>query len=93
MKGIEPQNDLVPSPPNRSLNSVFCDELNLFTLDPPNNRMQWTLKNIEVEKPNLYGSQPNVNRIAIGGVSRPSVLRQVKNQTSPDPRQTLGHNT
>ena len=35
MKGIDPQNDLVPSPPNCNLDSVFCNELNLSTIDPP----------------------------------------------------------
>ena len=81
MKGINPQNDLEPSPPNHNLKSVFCNELNLSTIDPPNNRMQRTLENIEVENQNLYGSQPSVNRINIGGLSRPSVLQQVRDQT------------
>ena len=93
MKGIDPQNDLSPSTPNRNLNSVFCNELNLSTIDPPNNRMQRTLENIEVENQNLYGSQPSVNRITIGGLSRPSVLQQVRDQTSPGPGLTLGCNT
>ena len=35
LKGIDPQNDLAPSPPNRNLNSIFRDELNLSTIDPP----------------------------------------------------------
>ena len=83
MKGIDPQNDLAPSLPNHNLDSVFCNELNLSTIDPPNNRMQRTLENIEVENQNLYGSQPSVNRINIGGLSRPSVLQQVRDQTSP----------
>ena len=46
MKGIDPQSDLVPSPPNRNLNSVFHDELNLSTIDPPINRMQRNLEKI-----------------------------------------------
>ena len=66
MKGIELQNDLVPSPPNRNLNRVFCDELNLSIIDPPNNRMQRNLENIQVENQNLYGSQSNVKSIVIG---------------------------
>ena len=70
MKGIDPQNDLAPSLPNHNLDSVFCNELNLSTIDPPNNRMQRTLENIEVENQNLYGSQPSVNRINIIGYYR-----------------------
>ena len=42
---------------------------------------------------NLYGSQSNVNRLAIGGVSRPSVLPQVRDQTSPGPGLTVGCKT
>ena len=38
MKGIDPHNDLGPSPTNHNLNRVFCDELNLSTIDPPNIR-------------------------------------------------------
>ena len=86
MKGIDPQNDLAPSPPNCNLNRVFCDKLNLSTIDPPINRMQRTLENIQVENQNLYGSQPNVNRIAIGGFSRPRVFQQARDQTLPGPR-------
>ena len=57
MKGIDPQNDLAPSPPNHNLDSVFCNKLNLSTIDPPNNRMQRPSENIEIENQNLYGSQ------------------------------------
>ena len=93
MKGIDLQNDLAPSPPNPNLNSVFCDKLNLSTISPPNNRMQRTLGNFEVENQNLNGSQSNVNRIAIGELSRPSVLQKVRDQTLPGPGLTLACNT
>ena len=93
MKGIDPQSDLVPSPSNRNLNSVFSDKLNLSTIDLPNNRMQRTLENIEVENQNLNGSQSNVNCIDIGEFSRPSVLQQVWDQNSPGPGLTLNCNT
>ena len=76
MKGINPQNDLAPSPPNRNQNRVFRDELDLSTIEPPNNRMQRTVENIQVENQNLYGSQSNVNSIVIGGVSRPSMYNK-----------------
>ena len=85
MKGIYPQSDLAPSPPNRNSDSVFCNELNLSAIDPPNNRMQRTLESIEIEDQNLYGSQSNVDRITIGGISRPSVLHQVRDKTLPGP--------
>ena len=41
----------------------------------------------------MCGSQPNVNPIAVGGVSRPSVLQQVRDQTLPGLGLTLGCNT
>ena len=75
MKGINPQSDLGPSPSNCNMNSVFSDELNLSIIDSPNNKMQRTLENIEVENQNLYGSQSNVNPVDIGRLSRPSVLQ------------------
>ena len=68
MKGIDLQNDLAPSPPNRNLDSVLCNKLNLSTIYPPNNRMQKNLESIEVENQNLFSSQPNVNRITIWGL-------------------------
>ena len=42
MKEIDPQINLAPSPPNRNSDSVFRNELNLSTIDPPSNRMQRT---------------------------------------------------
>ena len=74
LKGIDPQNDIAPSSTNRNLDSVFYNKLNLSTIDSPNNRMQRNLENIEIENQNFYGSPPNVNRITIGELSRPSVL-------------------
>ena len=93
MKGINPQNDLVPSPPNLNQNRVFRDELNSSTIEPPNNRMQRTVENIQVENQNLYGSQSNVNSIVIGKISIPSVLQQVRDQTLPGPGLALVWNT
>ena len=93
MKGIDPQNDLAPSPPNPNLNRVYQDELNLSTIYPPNNRMQRTVENIQVENQNLYASQSDVNSIVIGGVLRPSVLHQVRDQTLPGPGLALDCNT
>ena len=61
MKVIDPQNDLAPSPPIHNMNSVNFKELNLSTIDPPNNRMQRSFENIGVANQNLYGYQPNVN--------------------------------
>ena len=34
VKEINSQSDLAPSPPNRNSDSVFCNELNLSTIDP-----------------------------------------------------------
>ena len=82
MKGIDPQKDLVPSPLNRNLDSVFRNELDLSTIDPSNNRMQRTLEIIEIEDQNLYGPQSNVDRITLGGISNTSVLHQVRDQAS-----------
>ena len=53
MKGTDPRIDLVPSPPNRSSDCVFHNELNLTIIDPPCNRMQRTLEVIEIEDQNL----------------------------------------
>ena len=41
----------------------------------------------------MYGSQSNIDRITIGGTSRPSVLYQVRNQTLPGPGPISGCNT
>ena len=65
MKVIDPQNDLAPSPLNRNLDSFFRNKLNLSTIDPPNNRMQWTLENIEIEDQNVYGPQSNIDPITL----------------------------
>ena len=83
MKGIDPQNDLAPSPTNQNLNRLFRDELNLSTIDSPNNRKQRTVENFQVENQNLYGSWSNVNIIVIEGVLRPSVLQRFRDQTLP----------
>ena len=93
MKGIDTHNDLVPLPPNPNWDSVFHDVLDLSTIDPPNNRMQRTLEIIEIEDQNLYSPQSNVDCINLGGISRPSVLHQVRDQTSPGQKLISGCNT
>ena len=55
--------------------------------------MQRTLKNIEIKNQNLYGSQTSVNCITTEDFSKPSVLHQVRDQTSPGPGLTFGCNT
>ena len=52
--------------------------------------MQRTLEIIEIEDQNLYVSQSNVDHITIGGISRPTVLHQVRDQTLPGPGLILG---
>ena len=70
--GIDLQISLAPSHPNPNSDSVFRNEMNMSTIDPPSNRMQRTLEIIEIDDQNLYGSQSN--SITIGGISRPSLL-------------------
>ena len=41
----------------------------------------------------MYGPQSNVDCITLGGISRPSVLHQVRDQTLPGPELILGCNT
>ena len=43
-----------------NLDSVFRNELNLSTINPPFSRMQRTLEIIEIEDQNLHGSQSNL---------------------------------
>ena len=47
LEGIDPGIDLAPSPPNRN-KTVFHNELNLSTIGPLSNRMQRTLKAIQI---------------------------------------------
>ena len=65
MKWIDSQNDLAPSPPNLNLDSVFCNVLNLSTIDPPNYRIQRTLEIIEIDDQNVCGVQSNVDRFTL----------------------------
>ena len=74
LKGIDPQIDLAPSLPNRNSDSVFCNELNISTIDPPSKRMQKTLEVIEIEDQNLCGSQSNADCITVGGKLRPDFI-------------------
>ena len=57
LKGIDQQTGLAPFPQNCNSDSVFLNELNLSSIDPPSNRMQRSLEIIEIENQNLYGSQ------------------------------------
>ena len=50
---LDPQTDLAPSPPNCNSDSVFQNELDLSTIDPPSNRKQRSLEIIEIENQNL----------------------------------------
>ena len=60
LRGIDPQIDMAPFLPNQNLDSVFRNELNLSTINPPFSRMQRTLEIIEIEDQNLHGSQSNL---------------------------------
>ena len=72
--GNDPQIDMAPSLPNQNLDSVFRNELNLSTINPPSNRMQRTLEVIDIEDQNLCGSQSNIDCITVGGNVRPVAL-------------------
>ena len=93
LKGVDLQIDLAPFHPNRNLDSVICKELKLSTIDPPNNRMQRTLKVIEIEDQNLCGSQSNTDCITVERNLRLVVLHQVRDQTLSGPILILGRNT
>ena len=65
----------------------------MSTIDPPIKRMQRTLEIIEIEDQNLYGFLSNIDRFTIGGISRPSVLDQVRDLTLPGHGLISGCNT
>ena len=67
LKGADPQIDMATSPSSQTLNSVFCNELNLSTTNPPPNRIQITLDVVEIEDQNLHGPESNIDCINMGG--------------------------
>ena len=55
--------------------------------------MQRTMKVVEIEDQNLYGSESNFDCISAGGNVRPFALHQVRAQILPDPGLISGDNT
>ena len=82
------------APPHSSQisNSVFRNELNLFSINPPSNRMQRSMDVVEVENQNMYGSESNVDCINTGGNVQSLPLHQVRDQLLHDPKLIFGGN-
>ena len=64
LKGADPQIDIATSHLSQTLDRVFHNELNLFTINPPPYRM--TLDVNEMEDQNLFGPKSNMNCINMG---------------------------
>ena len=82
------------APPHLSQisNSVFRNELNFSSINPPSNRMQRSMDVIEVENQNLYGSESNVDCIYTGGNVQWLAFHQVRDQILLDPELFFGGN-
>ena len=84
LKGADSQIYIAILHANLNLDCSFCHELNLSTIDPPNNRMQMTPNIVEIRVQNFYGPESNIDCIYKWG--------NVRDQILPSPGRNIDRN-
>ena len=70
---------MVPSHLNLLSCSLFRNELNLSSINPPSYRTKISI-DVEIEDQNLYGLESSSDCISVGGTVKSSMLNQVRDQ-------------
>ena len=63
---------MAPSHSSRLSDSIFCNELNLSSINPPSNRIQRSIDVVEIEHQNVYGPESSSDCINVRGNVRSS---------------------